>query len=58
VLFTIQDNGIGFSVEEGLHNGGVGLATMRERAERINGTCQIVSSKEAGTKIEIKFLLK
>ena len=57
VLFTIQDNGIGFSVEEGLHNGGVGLATMRERAERINGTCQIISSKEAGTKIAIKFSL-
>ncbi len=58
VLFTIQDNGIGFLVEEGLHNGGVGLATMRERAERINGTYEIYSSMGEGTKIEIKFLLK
>lgn len=55
VLFTIQDNGIGFSIEEGLHNGGVGLATMRERAERINGTYRINSSKETGTTIEVKF---
>lgn len=55
VLFTIQDNGVGFSIEEGLQNGGVGLATMRERAERINGTYQIFSSKETGTKIEVKF---
>jgi PAS domain S-box-containing protein len=55
VLFTIQDNGVGFSIEEGLKNGGVGLATMRERAERINGTYQIFSSKETGTKIEVRF---
>lgn len=55
VLFTIQDNGVGFLIEEGLQNGGVGLATMRERAERLNGTYQIFSSKEIGTKIEVKF---
>jgi len=55
VLFTILDNGVGFSIEEGLKNGGVGLATMRERAERINGTYQIFSSKETGTKIEVRF---
>jgi len=55
LVFTIQDNGVGFSIEEGLQNGGVGLATMRERAERINGTYQIFSSKETGTKIEVKF---
>lgn len=55
VLFTIRDNGVGFSIEEGLKNGGVGLATMRERAARINGTYQIFSSKETGTKIEVRF---
>lgn len=58
MIFTIQDNGIGFLIEEGLHNGGVGLATMRERAERINGTYQIVSSSVAGTKIEVRFSIK
>ncbi len=55
LIFSIQDNGIGFSVEEGLENGGLGLATMRERAERINGTYRISSSTSKGTKIEIKF---
>ncbi|MBA4383527.1 MAG: hypothetical protein C0410_02205 [Anaerolinea sp.] len=55
IIFAIKDNGVGFSIEEGLHNGGVGLATMRERAERINGTYQIFSSKETGTRIEVKF---
>ncbi len=58
VLFTIQDNGVGFSIEEGLHSGGFGLATMRERAERINGTYGIFSSRETGTKIEVKFSIK
>ncbi|MRS02483.1 GAF domain-containing protein [bacterium] len=57
VLFTVADNGVGFSIEEGLRNGGVGLATMRERAERINGTYHINSSRETGTTIEVKFLV-
>lgn len=55
VLFAIHDNGVGFLIEEGLNNGGLGLATMRERAARINGTYQIFSSKETGTKIEVRF---
>lgn len=57
VLFTVQDNGIGFLPADGLHNGGVGLATMCERAERINASYQISSTKETGTKIEVKFVI-
>jgi len=58
VIFRVQDNGVGFDVENGKKNGGFGLETMRERAERIGGTYQITSSVGNGTIIEIRFSIK
>lgn len=54
VVFSVKDNGIGFIREKGLTSGGVGLATMRERAERIGGVYNILTSPEKGTTIEVR----
>lgn len=58
VVFSVKDNGVGFIREKGLTSGGVGLATMRERAERIGGVYNILTSPEKGTTIEVRFPIK
>jgi PAS domain S-box-containing protein len=52
---TIRDNGLGFD-KEGLasaeqHQGGIGLASMRERIELSGGTLCIESAKGMGTRV-------
>jgi signal transduction histidine kinase len=49
----IEDDGVGFVLEQGLQSGGVGLTTMRERAERIGGVLTIQSNPERGTTIVV-----
>ena len=48
---SISDDGVGFSVEPARHGGGVGLRSMRERAERIRGGLVVDSDPGAGTRI-------
>ncbi|MEQ8676047.1 MAG: GAF domain-containing sensor histidine kinase [Aggregatilineales bacterium] len=50
---TISDNGIGFEVEE--HGVGFGLHTMREWADSIGATIQIVSEIGEGTHVTVKW---
>jgi len=47
----IQDDGKGMP---GAHRAGVGLRSMRERAEEIGGTCVIESNARQGTCISVK----
>ena len=54
LVFSVEDNGIGFSMEEIQNNGGVGLITMRERAERIGASYSVISKPNEGTKIQIR----
>jgi signal transduction histidine kinase len=54
VVLRIADNGLGFNVSEAQRlPGHFGLATMRERAARIQATLTIVSNPEQGTMIEV-----
>jgi signal transduction histidine kinase len=56
IILLISDNGIGFETEN-LQNG-IGLETMRERAESLNnGTFLIESNNKKGVKIKIGFQL-
>ncbi len=49
---SISDNGKGFSPEK-VANGGIGLQSMRERAERLGGSLQIESAPGQGTTIRV-----
>jgi PAS domain S-box-containing protein len=47
----VCDNGTGFDPDGVDDRGGLGLASMRQRAARLGGTIEIVSSPEGGTSI-------
>jgi PAS domain S-box-containing protein len=50
----INDDGIGFNVDEALENGRLGLFGMRERAEMIGGKLDIQSSPGFGTRLALE----
>jgi signal transduction histidine kinase len=49
-LMTIADNGIGFTFENESAKG-IGLITMQQRAELMNGSLQIISNQDSGTRL-------
>jgi signal transduction histidine kinase len=51
VNMTIQDDGHGF--DKSIHHSGLGLYSMRERAEVLGGSFTVESSAEQGTKIVV-----
>lgn len=55
VRVTVEDDGVGFDPEACPSNGRrhYGLQTMRERAESVGGTLQILSSPEQGTRVVV-----
>jgi signal transduction histidine kinase len=54
VRVTIRDNGSGFDPEKAVRPTSLGLLSMRERAESIGATFQIVSRPGGGTAIVIE----
>jgi PAS domain S-box-containing protein len=52
VSLTIRDNGIGFT-PTAAGNGGLGLASLKERAEKIGAVLDISSEPGAGTEIRV-----
>lgn len=53
ILLTIIDDGIGFVPQGVRQTPGIGLASMRERVDHINGSLSILSEPGAGTRIEL-----
>ncbi|MEK4700984.1 MASE3 domain-containing protein [Solibacillus sp. FSL R7-0668] len=56
VNLTIKDNGIGFCVEDYLKNAqrkGIGLYSIKERAEGVGGSAKFYSKANEGTTLEI-----
>lgn len=58
VRLTIEDDGVGFAPDVARESsaaggGGMGLSTMRERAQALNGTAIITSAPQQGTRIEV-----
>jgi NarL family two-component system sensor histidine kinase LiaS len=56
VLFSIQDDGVGFDSKT--QHDGMGLNSMRERAEFHHGYCKIETKLKVGTRIDVKFPLR
>jgi len=54
ICFFLKDNGIGFDPASAKESGGIGLASMEERARLINGALSIESKPGEGTSIELK----
>ncbi len=54
LLLVIQDNGIGIKEEKKNKKSSYGLSMMRERAEEMGGTLQIISVKDRGTRLEVR----
>ena len=50
LLLRVRDTGRGLAVDPGA---GVGLTSMRERAEELGGTCTVTSS-DSGTLVEVR----
>ena len=61
--FSVRDDGVGFApshIEAGdaIQGSGLGMKTMRERAEAIGGTLRVLSEPGQGTVIEVVVPLK
>jgi len=54
ICLSLKDNGLGFDAGSAKNRGGIGLASMRERARLINGELSIISEPYKGTKIKLK----
>ncbi|HSS78613.1 MAG TPA: tetratricopeptide repeat protein [Thermoanaerobaculia bacterium] len=53
VRLTVTDDGRGFDPDAARRAGGLGLASLEERAQVLGGRCQIQSAPGAGTRIEV-----
>jgi signal transduction histidine kinase len=53
IRLELEDDGVGFDLEEGLSRGGLGLSGMEERAAAMNGTIKIEARPGKGVRIII-----
>jgi signal transduction histidine kinase len=51
---TISDGGVGFDADEPASTAGLGLVSIRERAQRIGGDVQITSARGHGTTVTVR----
>ena len=55
-MLQVIDDGQGF--EPGTGKAGIGLKSMRERADKLGGSLDIQSDMESGTTITVRFVCK
>jgi signal transduction histidine kinase len=58
VILDICDNGVGFELECIQNSGGMGIHNMRQRAQKLGGHLEIISSPGAGTRIKTEIPLR
>lgn len=54
LLLHVQDDGAGFDLDQASQSGGLGLKTMQERADAIQGNFSIRSAPGEGTELTLK----
>ena len=54
LLLQVTDNGLGFDAVSSSAKGGIGLHSMRERAERLGGSLSIQSEIGSGTVVKVE----
>jgi signal transduction histidine kinase len=53
VSLQIKDDGVGFDLSTAANNGGMGLASIRERTEKLGGRLEILSAPDQGSSIKV-----
>jgi signal transduction histidine kinase len=53
IHLSIRDSGVGFDPASGLHKGGIGLLSMKERVRLVDGKFTLQSRPGKGTQIEV-----
>jgi PAS domain S-box-containing protein len=53
ISLTVRDAGVGFDPELARTTQGLGLISMRERVNLLNGTCSIISKPQSGTEVRV-----
>jgi signal transduction histidine kinase len=56
VELEVKDDGVGFVLDAVRDKGGLGLASMRERAEQLGGQLQVQSAPGKGTTVRIRLV--
>jgi signal transduction histidine kinase len=56
LILEISDNGKGFDIHQEDGQGGLGLASMQERAERLGGSLEITCAPGQGTSVRVRVL--
>ena len=54
VELEVVDDGRGFDTGAVGEKGGMGLISMRERAEKLGGTLQVISAPGKGTRVSVR----
>ncbi|HSL30282.1 MAG TPA: PAS domain-containing protein [Anaerolineales bacterium] len=58
LTLEVRDNGAGFDMNTAEQDGGIGLSSMRERAQKLGADLQIISATGIGTRILLSMPLK
>jgi PAS domain S-box-containing protein len=54
VLLTIQDDGVGFDLQQAENSGGMGLHSLSERVQQFGGSLRIETAPGQGTKLVVE----
>ncbi len=57
VILEVSDNGLGFAPDGVSDQGGMGLKSMRQRAEKLGGICTVLAQPGQGTRVQVNLPL-